>query len=185
MSGLVVIGGSAGSLEVILYLLSGLRPGFDMPVIIVVHRGRDTDSTLLQVLSSRTTLDVKEAEDKALILPGTVYLVPADYHLLVEKDGTFSLDSSEKVKYSRPSIDVTFQTVARAFGPGCIAILLSGANDDGIDGVRDIASSGGRVVVQDPGEATVPFLPRAAIQAGVTGEVLSREDILRLLNAAG
>lgn len=185
MSGLVVIGGSAGSLEVVCYLISGLREGFDIPILIVLHRGRDADSSLLGVLASRTALQVKEVEDKEVILAGTIYVAPADYHVLVEKEGTFSLDCSEKVRYSRPSIDVTFQTVARAFGAGGVAVLLSGANEDGIDGLRDIVSAGGLAVVQDPTEATVPFLPHTAIEAGLADYVLRREDMLELLNTIG
>lgn len=178
----VVIGGSAGSLNAILYILAHLRPGFTVPIIIVLHRKNDAGSSLIEVLSNCTHLHVKEAEDKEPILQGMVYVAPANYHLLIESEHTFSLDISEKVNFSRPSIDVTFQTAADAYGPGLIAIILSGANDDGTGGLKVIRKNKGTVIAQDPKTAGVPIMPQNAIDNGVTDHILSAKDITGFLN---
>jgi two-component system chemotaxis response regulator CheB len=177
----VVIGGSAGSLQVILYILSRLPYDFSVPVVIILHRKYDHDSGLTEVLAHRSGLKVKEAEDKEPVLPGTVYLAPADYHLLIEQNHTFSLDDSEKVNYSRPSIDVTFQTAAEAYGPGLIAILLSGANSDGTDGLMDTRRSKGTLIVQDPADAQVPYMPQSAIDSHLADYILTKTGIADFL----
>lgn len=178
----VLIGGSAGSLQVILYILSHLRPDFTIPIIIVLHRKDDSGSSLTEVLNNRSRLKVKEAEDKEPIMQQMVYLAPANYHLLIEKEHTFSLDVSEKVNFSRPSIDVTFQTAAEAYGPGLIAILLSGANEDGTDGLRVIRKNNGVLITQDPKTAHIPIMPQHAIDHGLADYVLSANGITDFLN---
>jgi len=177
----VVIGGSAGGLPGIMYVLGQLRPDFPAPIVIVLHRSNDRDSTLTALLSHRTTLIVKEAEDKEIIEPGTIYIAPADYHLLIEKNYSFSLDHSEKVQFSRPSIDVTIQSAAEAYGSGLIAILLSGANADGTAGLKDVRRRGGISVVQDPAEALVSFMPQSAIDEGVAAYTLTMANMVALL----
>ncbi len=159
----VVIGGSAGSLKVLLRILPGLDPHLLSPIIIVLHRQNGHHSTLAQLLGERCRLIVKEAEDKETLLNGIVYLAPADYHLLVEKDYSLSLDGSEKIRWSRPSIDVTFQSVAEVFGAKTLGILLSGANDDGASGLVDIQLAGGTIIIQDPLNAEMPVMPLAAL----------------------
>jgi len=178
----VVIGGSAGSLKPLLYILSNLSRGFIIPVIIVLHRKDDYRSTLTDVINNATHLKVKEAEDKEQILPGVGYVAPANYHLLIEKELTFSLDASEKVNFSRPSIDVTFQTAAEAYGPGLIAIILSGANDDGTDGLRTVRKNNGLLIAQDPKSALVAIMPQNAIDKGLADHILTAADIAHLLN---
>ena len=178
----VVIGGSAGGLKPILYILSHLKPDFTIPVIIILHRKNDSASTLTDVINNCTHLKVKEAEDKEQILPGTVYVAPANYHLLVEKEHSFSLDISEKVNFSRPSIDVTFHTAAEAYGSSLTGIILSGANDDGTDGLRVIRKNKGTLIVQDPKTAAVAIMPQNAIDHGFADHVLSPKDIADLLN---
>lgn len=178
----VAIGGSAGSLPVIIQLLSALDPQFPFPLLIVLHRKNDYESGLAQVLAHRTPLPVTEAEDKESIEPGTVYLAPANYHVLVEKDFTLSLDVSEKVHFSRPSIDVTFQTAAEAYGAGLTAVLLSGANADGTDGLLAVRKYGGRTIVQDPQEAQTPFMPDSAIRSKTVDHILDTAGIAALLN---
>src|SRR5690606_6866641 len=122
-------GGSAGSLEVILKFLPEIRNPIDSALIFILHRkSTQADDVLTHLFSSKSDLPVKEAEDKEIILPNRVYLAPAGYHLLIEKERTFSLDISEKVNYSRPSIDITFFTAAEAFGKNLIGVLLSGGN---------------------------------------------------------
>src|SRR5579864_7056332 len=127
----LMIGGSAGSLDGVLKIISALPVNKHVTTIIVVHRKNDVESILANLLSSRTQLEVKEVEDKELISGGIIYIAPSDYHLLIENEKMFSLDSSEKVHYSRPSIDVSFESAAHVFGNAVIGILLSGANADG------------------------------------------------------
>lgn len=179
---IVLIGGSAGSLHVILDILAHLRADLDIPVVIVLHRKNDSDSSLSQLMGFRTGLPVKEADDKEPILPGSVYLAPADYHLLIETNKTFSLDDSEKVNFSRPSIDVTFETAAEAYGAGVTGILLSGANADGTDGLSIIKSFKGTIVVQDPLTAQVPYMPQQAIDAMPIDQILDVAQISDYIN---
>jgi len=160
---ILIIGGSAGSLQVVLGLLSALKTGFPMPVLIVLHRNGVFESSLEELLSTRTTLPIREVEEKDPVLSGTVYVCPADYHVLLEKDRSFSLDYSERVHYSRPSIDVTFRSGADIYGVGVIGLLLSGGNADGTEGLQYIRDRGGLTVVQDPPSAEVPYMPQHAI----------------------
>ena len=177
----LVIGGSAGSLEVILNLVAQLPRQPNAVVIIVVHRKKDNESILVNLLSSRTRLAVKEVEDKDPILLNTIYLAPPDYHLLIERTDLFSLDSSEKIQYSRPSIDVTFESVAEAFGTKTIGILLSGANADGAAGMAKIRQAGGYTIVQDPATADVGYMPQQALDLTPVDSILSASEIPALL----
>jgi len=179
---IIVIGGSAGSLHVILYILAHLRADLTIPIVIILHRKNDSDSSLSQLMGLRTNLPVKEADDKEAILPGNVYLAPADYHLLIETDKNFSLDDSEKINFSRPSIDVTFQTAAEAYGEGVTAILLSGANSDGVEGLAIIKSLKGTITVQDPKTAQVPYMPQQAIDAMPIDQILTVEQLPVFIN---
>src|SRR4051812_36549015 len=133
---LVMIGGSAGSLDVILRIIEALPAALPAALVVVLHRKNSGDNLLVDLLAGKTSLRVKEAEEKEPLLPGHLYIAPADYHLLIEKDCSLSLDDSEKVNYSRPSIDVSFESAADACGTSVIAVLLSGANTDGVEGLR-------------------------------------------------
>lgn len=159
----LLIGGSAGSLEVLFRLLPLLRPDLPFPVILVLHRRNSSDSSLSELLASKTLNPTHEVEDKEPVVPGTIYLAPADYHLLIEHNRTFSLDYSEKVHFSRPSIDVTFESAAEVYGPRLAAILLSGANEDGSAGLGAIRRAGGITAVQNPDTAQMPFMPQHAL----------------------
>lgn len=159
----VLIGGSTGSIDVLMKLLPALQTPLLITLIIVLHRKNTADSALADLLSVKTSISVKEVDDKDTILPGSIYLAPADYHLLLEQDGIFSLDDSEKVHYSRPSIDVTFESAADVYGPSLVGILLSGANADGTNGLKAIKKAGGITIVQQPGSAQVAFMPQQAI----------------------
>lgn len=163
---LIVIGGSAGSLQVILNFLAAIPRDFPLPILIVLHRNGVFESNLEELFSSRTRVPVKEVEEKELIIPGTTYICPADYHVLLEKDHSFSLDYSERVHYSRPSIDVTFRSAADSFGEELVALLLSGGNADGVEGLQYIKARGGVAVVQDPATAEVPYMPQQAVTKG-------------------
>lgn len=179
---LLVIGGSAGSLEVLLPLIESLKGSFCTPIIVVLHRKTDSENLLSDLIMRRSRMRTKEAEDKEPIEENTIYVAPADYHLLVEKDFSLSLDHSEKINYSRPSIDVTFETAAEACGKRVIGILLSGANEDGAEGIQEIRRRGGVTVVQDPSTAVVPFMPEKAITTGHVDYILSIEEMADLLN---
>lgn len=159
----ILIGGSAGSLEVLFKLLPLLRADLPFPMALVLHRRNSADSSLSGLLGSKTLNPTQEVEDKDPITPGRIYLAPADYHLLIERDRSFSLDYSEKINFSRPSIDVTFESAAEVYGPGLVAILLSGANEDGTNGLTAVKRAGGTVVVQNPDTAQMPFMPHYAL----------------------
>jgi len=180
---LLLIGGSAGSLEVLLKVIPKLRTDIAFPIVIVIHRKDTSDSTLCDLLSSRTKLPVNEVEDKDALLPGHIYIAPANYHVLFESNRSFSLDVSEKVNYSRPSIDVAFESAAEAFGSGVTGILLSGANSDGTNGLRKISELGGTAIVQSPASADVPFMPEHAIQHTRTDRILDVSGITAYINS--
>lgn len=181
---ILVIGGSAGSLAVVLQILPLLVKEWNFSIVLIFHRKEDDESPLIDLLSRRTLFEVKEIEDKESIRPQVVYVAPADYHVLIEKDKTFSLDYSEKINYSRPSIDVTFESAAEIFGPAVTAMLLSGANADGVEGLKSIKHAGGLVVVQDPQTAEVPFMPKTAldnVSVDVIFSVERTEQFFKLL----
>ncbi len=178
---IIVIGGSAGSLEPLLTILEGLKPS-RFAIVLILHRKASNDTTLAKVLSGRSAYPVQEAEEKERLQAGVVYIAPADYHLLFEKDGTISLDYSEKVNFSRPSIDVSFDSAADVYGRRLIGILLSGGNTDGAEGMKKIKREGGFCIVQDPGSATVALMPGHAINETEVDQILNASEIAGLLN---
>lgn len=178
----LLIGGSAGSLEVLLHVLPRLKTPLPFPVIIVVHRKYSEISTLATLLSSKTSLRVKEPEDKEEIEAGNIYLAPPDYHLLVEASKVFSLDYSEKINYSRPSIDVTFETAAEVYRDGVVGILLSGANSDGIEGLASIRRYNGYAVVQSPETAQTSYMPEQAVKSGHFDNITDMEGMVTFIN---
>ena len=182
---LVVIAGSAGSLQVILSILTAMGREYPIAVLVVLHRNNVFESSLEELMSVRTNVVIKEVEEKEPILPGVVYLCPADYHVLLEKDFTFSLDYSERVNYSRPSIDVTMRSAADVYGEGLIALLLSGGNADGSDGMAHVQSKGGITVVQDPETAEVPYMPQQAILRMSVDLIVPTEELPGLMKGFG
>lgn len=174
----LVIGGSAGSLDVLLQLLPFLDPACRLAIIIVLHRKSDNDTLLSDLLATRSVLPVKEAEEKDALTAGMVYVAPADYHLLIEPDGTLTLDYSEKVHYSRPSIDVTFSSAAEVIKERLACLLLSGANTDGGEGLQMVKEMGGVVAVQDPAEAEVAFMPKYAMGVVKVDRVLRQKEMV-------
>jgi len=180
---LLVIGGSAGSLDIILNVLPDLRLDLPFPVIIVVHRKVSYDSLLANLLNAKTQLFVQEAEEKDTITAGNIYIAPADYHLLIENDHTISLDFSEKVNYSRPSIDVTFDTAADAYRSKLVCLLLSGASADGTQGLKTAKKYGGRVIVQNPNTAKSAYMPETAIAEVEVDIIVDAADIATLINS--
>lgn len=177
----VVIGGSAGSIEILFSLLGNLGPDYPLPVIIVIHLHPSDRGDLARQMDSQTSIQVKEAREKAPIEPGAVYTAPADYHLLVEHDKTFTLTVDDRVNYARPSIDVLFESAAFVYGKHLIGILLSGANSDGAQGLAVIKRSGGLTVVQAPETAQCPAMPQAAINIGCVDQLLRQTTLLDIL----
>ncbi|MCW3461857.1 chemotaxis protein CheB [Chitinophaga nivalis] len=180
---LVILGGSAGGLQAILTILPQLDVKLQAAIIIVLHRQTHYESVLTELLSAKTMLRVKEAEEKEVLLPGVIYIAPADYHLLIEADHSLSLDYSEKVNFSRPSIDVTFEAAAAAYGCKLAAILLSGANSDGANGLAAVYAAGGITVVQDPESAEVDYMPRQALLMAPVEKVLLPEEVPVFINS--
>src|SRR5690606_22111450 len=180
---LITIGGSAGSLQVILEILPKLRSDLSVSIIVVFHRKSVPNSEMLiNLLALKTTLTIKEAEDKEKIKPGVVYIAPADYHLFIEKDHSLSLDASEKVNFSRPSIDLTFITAADVYQNRMVGVLLSGANSDGIRGLEAIQSQGGYCIAQDPLSSQVPYMPAKAISKKVVDTIATPSEIALFIN---
>lgn len=176
----VVVGVSAGGVQALKRLLGGLPAAFPLPVLIVQHIAGD-GAGLARLLDAFSPLRVKEAEERETLVPGTAYVAPADYHLLVEPDRTLTLSVDPPVSYARPSIDVLFESAAEAFGPGLIGVILTGANADGSRGLARVKAAGGIAVVQDPAEAEVPFMPRSALAATEVDHVLTLAGIAPLL----
>ena len=181
LRGLLVIGGSAGSLTVVMRIAPLLKKSMGLAVLVVFHRKQSEDSALIDVLSSRTELTVKETDDKDELTAGVMYLAPADYHVLIEKDYSLTLDDSEKVNFSRPSIDVTFESAAEVFGKHLLCLLLSGANADGVEGLRLARSLGAYVMVQDPSTAEVPFMPKQAVDRVTIDKIIHPDRLEELV----
>ena len=177
----VVIGASAGGFHAVKKLLENLPNSFAMPILIVQHLSPTSDNYMAKYLNDNCKIIVKEADEKEKILPGIVYLAPPNYHMLIEEDFTISLSTEEKVHYSRPSIDVLFETAVFAYGDTLIGIVLTGANSDGSDGLLKIKESGGYCIVQDPKEAESTAMPQAAIEKANPQKILTISEITKLL----
>jgi len=180
----VVIGASAGALESLYQILPSLPPEYRLPIIIVVHIPPDKKSIMADLLQSKCAIRVVEAQDKEPLQKGTAYIAPPDYHVLVEKNGRLSLSSEEPVLYSRPSIDVLFETASDAYGSALIGVILSGANSDGVKGLKSIINAGGTGIVLDPDLAYAPTMPQAAQNACPTAHILNFEQITDYLQKA-
>jgi two-component system chemotaxis response regulator CheB len=167
----VVVGTSWGGLAALSTLLHGLPGNFNLPIVVVQHRGRDSERLLTELLQDATDLNVCEIEDKEPLTAGTVHLAPANYHVLIE-EGHLSLSTDDLVRYSRPSIDVMFMSAADTYGARAIGVVLTGANEDGSRGLAQIARRGGVALVQDPKTAEIPIMPVAAIKAVPSAETL-------------
>jgi len=179
---LIVVGGSAGSLQVIMEMIKNLDDKMNFPLVVVVHRKAYSTSILPTLLQQFTSMKVTEIEDKTEIYQNEIYIVPADYHLLFEDKNTVSLDSSEKVNYSRPSIDVTFKSAAETFGENVIGVLLSGANADGVEGLKYIKKNKGKVWIQNPESAEVDYMPKQATQQVDYDLLLEPKDLANHIN---
>jgi two-component system chemotaxis response regulator CheB len=173
----VVIGASAGALQALSQILPALPADYPLPILVVVHIPADRRNMLAPLFQDKCRMAVREAEDKEPALPGVIYFAPPDYHLLVETDGTLSLSSDEEVLYSRPSIDVLFESAADAFGPALVGVILTGANPDGAQGLKAIAEAGGTALVEDPSGAYADAMPLAALKACPAAHAMPLADI--------
>ncbi len=178
----VVIGCSAGGVAALGTLLAGLACNLQCPLIVVCHTGSEDVDMLREVLMLKSALPVLEAEERHRPLPGIVYLAPAGYHLLVEADGCFALSVDDRVCYSRPSIDVLFESAATAYLQRLIGVVLTGANDDGAAGLKAIRQRHGLGIVQNPAEAQAAAMPTAAIKLAGADHILPLAAIAPLLN---
>jgi len=177
---LVVVGASLGGVEALSRLLGALPKGFGVPVAVVQHRHRFSDDALLSALQPHTPLHVCEPDDKEPMEAGSVYMAPADYHLLAAT-GWFELSTEAPVHHARPSVDVLFESAADAYGAGVVAVVLTGANADGARGATAVRDRGGVVIVQDAATAEAPQMPGAAVQAGAAHHVCALDEIAPLL----
>ena len=178
---IIAFGCSAGGFEALGLLLPNLTQNFPVPIVIVLHIPADSGSILSDSFSKKCQMPVREVEDKTPLAPGNIYLAPANYHLLVEPTGELSLSTEEPVHYSRPSIDVLFESVAMAYGPAALGIILTGANADGAAGLKSILERGGRAIVQDPTEADYSTMPEAALLSNPNSEVMKISQISNFL----
>lgn len=176
----VVIGASAGGVELLSVLLSVIPSDCRISFFVVMHIPRERPSLLPQLFASRCALPVREAEDKEPVQPGTVYFAPPDYHMLIDRGPALALSGDEPVHFSRPSIDVLFDSAADLYGERLMGIILTGANQDGAAGLAAVARAGGRTIVQDPSSAAVAYLPEAALREGPVDAVLSIEQLQEL-----
>jgi two-component system chemotaxis response regulator CheB len=177
----IVIGASAGGVEALLNILSPLREGFVLPIIVVLHLPDGRRSQLAEVFARRVSMPVLEAHDKTRVEAGTLYFAAPGYHLSVEQDRSFSLSLEARVHYSRPAIDFLFESAADAYGPALAAMLLTGANQDGARGLAQVKRRGGLTIVQDPDEAQVATMPLAALDMHQPDHILPIRGIGRLI----
>jgi len=181
----VVIGGSAGSFQVVVDILSSLPPSFRLPIIVCLHRLRYVRGGFAEALSIKSKIPVVEPFDKDKIERGTVYVVPANYHLYIEDDKTISLSTEEPINHSRPSIDITFHSAAQVYKSHLLGIILSGANSDGAMGLQTISEKGGTALIQDPREAEVDTMPKLAISFNLEANIFSSSQIIDYLKNLG
>lgn len=177
----VAIGVSTGGLEALSVVLGDLPADFPLPLLIVQHLGAESGDALARLLDLRSRLRIKEADDGEPIGPGTAYLAPPNYHLLVERTGQLALSVDPPVSFARPSADVLFESAADCFGPGVIGIVLTGANSDGSRGLKAIKARGGLAIVQHPDDAEAPAMPRAALGEVQADYVVRLGDLAALL----
>ncbi|MCB2180605.1 MAG: chemotaxis protein CheB [Desulfobulbaceae bacterium] len=174
---MIVIGVSAGGTEALGKILPELPENFPLPVTVVQHMHPSQDAFLSRYLNERCAVTVKEASDKEPVQPAHVYFAPANYHLLIEENRTFSLSVDEKVHFSRPSIDVLFESAVDAYGSCLVGIILTGANRDGASGLKLIKQSGGMAIIQDPATASSCYMPKSAVDAVDADYILPLDDI--------
>jgi len=179
----VVIGASAGGVQALSALSAALPADLRVPCFVVIHLPRESPSLLPEIFSAHCKRPVGEAQDKEPVQAGTVYIAPPDYHLLLDRGPTLALSTDELVHYSRPSIDVLFESAADVYGKGLLGIILTGWNQDGADGLQAVHRAGGLTIVQNPDTAEAPVMPQAALARTAVDYILNLEEIAALLAA--
>jgi len=182
-SEILLIGGSAGSFRLIFKVVQFLPVDLNKSVLIVMHRKRNFASEIEGLFARNSMMQLREIEDKDQINKNTIYVAPANYHVLIEGDKHFALDVSEPVWFSKPSIDITFESAAEIFKNKCTAILLSGANQDGAIGLLKLRNAGSLTIAQAPEDAELPEMPREAININAADYVLNTIEIIELLRS--
>lgn len=177
----VAIGVSTGGVQALKTVLGRLPHDFPLPLLVVQHISPEAGNGMARLLAGMCSVRVKEADEQDVMRPGTVYLAPPNYHLLVERGGTLALSADRPVSFARPSVDVLFESAATVFGAGLIAVVLTGANYDGSQGARVVKQWGGTVVVQDPDDAEARQMPEAALAATTVDHVVPLADLAALL----
>ena len=177
----IVIGVSAGGMNAMKILFSLLPEDFRIPIVIVQHISPRSDNQWIKFLNNQSNLNIKEADEKEKIEPGNVYIAPSNYHLLVEKNKTFSLTIDERVNFARPAIDVLFESAAEAYKNKLIGVILTGSNNDGTKGIKRIKDCGGLAIIQDPETAESAYMPASAIAAVQADYILPLDGIINLL----
>ena len=180
-SKVLLIGGSAGSFKLIFKLVKSFPFDLNKTVIIVIHRKRNFFSEIEKLFAENSRMLLREISDKEKIESNAIYIAPANYHTLIESDGYFGLDVSDAVWYSKPSIDVTFESAADVYKKNCTAILLSGANQDGAEGLLKLRENGALTIAQHPEDAEMADMPQAAINIKAAEYILRTTEIFELL----
>jgi two-component system chemotaxis response regulator CheB len=180
-SRILLLGGSAGSFKILFRLVKLLPVNLNKTVIIVIHRKKNFFSEIEKLFGENSRMQLRGISDKEPIVNNTIYIAPANYHSLVENEGFFSLDVSEAVWYSKPSIDVTFESVADVYKEKVTAILLSGANQDGATGLLKLRQEGALTIAQHPEDAEMAEMPQSAIDINAAEYILRTTDIFELL----
>ncbi|GGH05559.1 putative chemotaxis protein-glutamate methylesterase [Sphingobacterium alkalisoli] len=175
---IILIGGSAGSYSLIISMLESIPVNISSAVIVVIHRNAKYSTQMEKSLSLKLKRPIVPAEDKVMIENNTIYFAAPGYHLLIEPDRTFSLDISDPVNFSRPSIDVIFESAAEVYTNRCTAFLLSGANNDGAYGIKRVEYFGGTSIIQDPLDAIIDTMPSSAITTSSKAKVLKNKEII-------
>ena len=177
----IVIGVSTGGVSALSQLLGALPADFSIPVLVVTHITPDSDDSLAKLLNTLCTIRVKEADEQEAIIPGTVYLAPANYHLLVERGDLLALSVDPPVNFARPSVDTLFESASEVYGPSLIGVILTGAGRDGSKGLLKIKNNGGLAIVQDPKDAEMNSMPGSALQLLKADHVARLKEIPGLL----
>ncbi|WP_426105293.1 chemotaxis protein CheB [Massilia sp. TSP1-1-2] len=177
----LVIGASAGGIGALLRILPGLPAAMRFPVVVVLHLPDERESRLAEVFQQHLPMPVLQAQDKALLAPGTLYFAPPGYHLSIENERSFSLSQEDPVHFSRPAIDILMMSAADAYGPALCGMLLTGASGDGAAGMAAIGEAGGLTIVQDPEDAEMSTMPAAAIRLRAPSLILPLRAVRALL----
>ena len=178
----LMIGGSAGSFQVVVHILSHLPQNYQLPIFLSLHRLKHIRTGFVEALSIKSKIKIIEPSNGELVKPGIAYLAPANYHMLIDIDKRVILSTTYQVNHSRPSIDLSFQTAAEAYRDKLLGVILSGANKDGAYGLKKVSDYGGYTIVQNPNDSQIKTMPNAALDLFKPNQILTKEEISTFLN---